>query len=71
MIEMADFTVFMDGKRYTGLHMLSYMMYSRDAVIRQVKTDADKAHADEFSIQYKSGKPVGRWEKKGSRWYRW
>ena len=68
---MADFIVWMDGSRYKGLYMLQYLMYSKDAVIKKVKADADKADADEFSIEYKSGKPVGRWTKKGSRWYRW
>lgn len=68
---MADFNVSMEGRLYYGLRFTSYYGYSKDAVIKKVKADADRMYADEFSIEYKSGKPVGRWTKKGSRWYRW
>lgn len=68
---MADFKVNLDGRMYHGLRFTRYEGYSKDAVIKRVKADADRMYADEFSIEYKSGKPVGRWVKKGTRWYRW
>ena len=68
---MADFKVNLDGRMYHGLRFTRYEGYSKDAVIKKVKDDANRMYADEFSIEYMSGKPVGRWGKKGSRWYRW
>lgn len=68
---MADFDVWFEGGRYRGLPLMSYYGYSKVGVISKVKLDADKEHADMFSIYYKgSGKSIGCWKKKGTRWYR-
>ena len=66
---MADFEAYFDGYGLRGTHIHTYYGYSKDTVIRLAKQDGDKNNADEISISYKgSGKHVGFWEKKGTRW---
>ena len=68
---MADFYVRFDGFFHIGDSIQRYYGYSKDAVVRKVKSDADKSRADTFYIEYLgSGKSVGNWVKKGSRWYK-
>lgn len=60
---------FLDRTNTYSFH--NYFMYSKELAIRQAKQDADMMHAVEFSMEYRgSGKSVGRWVKKGSRWYK-
>lgn len=70
-MNMADFEVRFDGWYHRGNTIQTYYGYSKDSVVRIVKRDADKTHADTFDIFYLgSGKTIGRWEKRGSRWYK-
>lgn len=70
---MADFKVsFIDYLDGSGTYTFrTYFMMSKENAIRLAKQDADRLRATEFSIEYKSsGKSVGNWVKKGSRWYK-
>lgn len=70
-MSMPDFEVWFEGSRYKGLPLMTYYGYSKKNVVEKVKWDANKENADEFHINYKgSGKSVGFWKKKGTRWYR-
>lgn len=68
---MADFEVRFDGYFLIGPPIQRYYGYSKDSLIRLVKRDADKNRADTIDVEYLgSGKSVGRWVKRGSRWYK-
>ena len=48
-----------------------YYFYTKEQAIRRMKNDADSMKARYFSAEYKgSGKYIGSWEKRGSRWYK-
>ena len=66
---VADCEVRVDGYMLRGTSIRTYFGYSKEGVIRQAKHDGDNDRADEISIWYKgSGKHVGFWEKRGTRW---
>ena len=68
---MPDFIASFEGRYYYGNRTIRFFGYSKEQAIRQAKRMADEQGADEIHIEYKgSGKSVGFWEKRGSRWYK-
>lgn len=68
---MADFIASFDGRTYQGPRFRRFFGYSKDVAVRLAKQIGDETGATEIMMEYmSSGKNVGFWEKKGSRWYR-
>lgn len=68
---MPNFTASFEGRAYNGPRFRRFFDYSKDSAVRLAKEIADKEGATEFIMEYSpSGKTVGYWEKKGSRWYK-
>lgn len=59
-------------RHYTNSHTINrFFDYSKDEAIRLAKKTADEGRYTLIYIEYMgSGKTVGYWEKKGSRWYK-
>lgn len=68
---MSDFIASFDGRSYQGPRFHRYFGYSKDVAVRLAKQRGDETGATEIMMEYmSSGKIVGFWEKKGSRWYK-
>lgn len=68
---MADYIAHFVGSGFRfGSTKMRYLGYTKDAVIRKAKQDADEGMFSAFYLEYQSGKSVGNWVKKGSRWYK-
>lgn len=68
---MADFTALFGGGTYKGPRVRRFFDYPKDVAVRLAKQIGDEIGATEIMMEYMpSGKIVGFWEKKGSRWYR-
>lgn len=68
---MPNFIVNFEGRYYNSLRTHKLIDYSKDEAIRRAKMIGDVHDADSFYIEYMgSGKTVGYWEKRGSRWYK-
>lgn len=70
---MANYYVsFEKSRSFYGAGKRRYFDYSKDAVIRMAKKDADDMKADEFTVYCMPKMDiVGNWMKKGTRWYKW
>lgn len=68
---MPDFIASYEGHYHNSPSSHRFFDYSKDEVIRMAKEIGDKKNARTLYIAYMhSGKTVGYWEKKGSRWYK-
>jgi len=68
---MPNFIASFDGKFYEGPRFRRFFDYSKEVAIRLAKEVAEETGATEIYMEYMpSGKTVGFWEKKGSRWYK-
>lgn len=68
---MPNFMVSYEGHYYYSPTNHRFFDYTKDEVIKLAKQRADEKKYRTIYIAYlESGKTVGYWEKKGSRWYR-
>lgn len=68
---MPDFIASFEGHYYHSYTTHRFFDYTKDEVIRMAKELADrKGYRTVYVAYMHSGKTVGYWEKKGSRWYK-
>lgn len=67
---MADFEAWFEGRGYEGQRKMRYLMMGKEWALKQAKEDGKRFGAEAFSLSYASGRSVGYWARKGTRWYR-
>ena len=68
---MPDFVASFEDGYYHSFTNMRYFDYTKDEAIRLAKAEADRRRSITLTLYYMhSGKSVGTWVKKGSRWYR-
>ena len=68
---MPDFIVSYEGHYLNSPRTHRFFDYTKDEAIKLAKKRGDENRARSIYIVYMhSGKTVGYWEKKGSRWYK-
>lgn len=68
---MADFLVSFEGHYIHSRTTIRFFDHSKEEAIKLAKRTADESGYRSIYILYMhSGKTVGYWEKKGSRWYK-
>ena len=68
---MPDFVASFEGHYYYSHSTRRLFDYTKDEAIRLAKKTADeKGYRTIYLAYMHSGKTVGYWEKRGSRWYK-
>ncbi len=68
---MPDFMVSFEGHYYYSHTNHRFFDYTKEEAIRLAKKTADeKGYRTIYLAYMHSGKTVGYWEKRGSRWYK-
>jgi len=68
---MPDFVASFEGHYYHSSRSIRLFDYTKEEAIRLAKRRADERRARTLYLAYMhSGKTVGYWEKRGSRWYK-
>ena len=68
---MPNFVASYEDHYYNSSRTHRFFDYSKEEAIRLAKQRADEVGARTLYLAYmESGKTVGYWEKRGSRWYK-